>query len=277
VDALICLLADTIDREVIESAPSLKIIANYAVGYNNIDIEFARERRIWVTNTPDVLTEATADLTLALILACARRIVEGDGMVRAGQFSGWLPDLLLGMEMKGKTLGIAGMGRIGQAVARRARGFGLSIVYFNRARLDPSAEKELQVRYLPLPELLSTCDILSLHLPLTPETYHLVDGMALRRMKGGSILINTSRGPVVDEAELVRVLNSGHLRAAGLDVYEEEPRLFPGLTGLDNVVLLPHLGSATLETRTAMADLACENVRRVLAGSEPVTPVFPLH
>lgn len=276
-EALLTLLSHRVDRQVIEAGDRLKIVSNYAVGYNNIDIEAARKRRIWVTNTPDVLTNATADLTFSLILACARRIVEGDNLVRRGNFHGWLPDLLLGTELSGKTIGIVGMGRIGQAVAQRAVGFGLSILYYDESPDRSPLFESPGARPCSFEDLLHASHILTLHVPLVPETHHLIGRDELELLPEGAIVINTSRGPVIDEEALVEALESGHIGYAGLDVYEEEPAVHPGLVTSDRTVLLPHLGSATLETRSAMADLAVKNILNVLAGNPPETPVFRLH
>ncbi len=268
-EGLLCLLTDQIDAEVMDAAPDLKVIANYAVGYNNIDLQAARDRNIWVTNTPGVLTEATAELAMSLLLAAARRIGEGDQLVRSGQWTGWGPLQLLGKELHGSTLGVIGMGRIGQALAHRAAAFGMNIQYWNRTRLLVSKEEEKAWTYRSLPMLLASSDFISLHLSYTPETHHLIDAAALASMPQGSILVNTARGAVVDEAALVTALQEGHLGAAGLDVYEAEPQVHPGLMHLPNVVLLPHLGSATQKTREAMGHLAVENL---LAGLNGVAP-----
>jgi glyoxylate reductase len=267
-DAIVCLLTDRIDRAVIDSAPSLKVVANVAVGYNNIDVAYARSRGIVVTNTPDVLTESVADFTWAMILAITRRISEGERLVRSGHWKGWALDQLLGSELRGKQLGLIGVGRIGRAVAMRAPAFGMRVVYASRRPIDlPVAEATSVDR------VLNTSDVVSLHVPLTDETRHLIDKRALARMKRSAYLINTSRGPVVDEEALAWALRQHLLAGAALDVYEQEPRIHPDLSGLDNVLLLPHIGSATTETRTAMADLAVDNVLAVLAGRPPVTPV----
>ncbi|HPB27424.1 MAG TPA: D-glycerate dehydrogenase [Acidobacteriota bacterium] len=271
---LVCLLTDTIDAALIDAAPDLQIIANVGVGFNNIDWAHARERGIAVTNTPGALTEATADLTLALLLAAARRVVEADRFVRDGRFAGWDLELLLGLELNGATLGIVGLGRIGQAVARRARGFGMRIVYHNRSAVDPAVEAALEARRLPLDELLRAADVVSLHCPLGPATRHLIDARALAAMKPGAILINTARGPVVDEAALVDALRAGRLRAAGLDVYEGEPAVHPGLLALDNVVLLPHIGSATETARRAIVQMAVDNVIAFFDTGRPLHPVY---
>jgi glyoxylate reductase len=266
--ALIALLTNTVNRDVIAAGGDLKVIANIAVGYNNIDVPAAREHGIVVTNTPDVLTESSADLTWALILGITRRIVEGDRLVRTGQWKGWALDFMLGTELGGKQLGIIGMGRIGQAVAARASAFGMRVAYSARRPQDIA-----NAEAMPLDRLLSTSDVVSLHCPLTPETKHLVDQKALARMKRSAYLINTSRGPVVDEAALAWALKNRIIAGAALDVYEEEPRVHPDLLSLENVVLAPHLGSATTETRTAMADLAVRNAIAVLTGQPPLTPV----
>jgi glyoxylate reductase len=270
--ALLCLLTERVDAELLDAAPDLRVVANLAVGYDNIDVAAADERGVVVTNTPDVLTDATAELAWALILSAARRVVEGDALVRTGQWKGWSPTQLLGASLTGKTLGVFGMGKIGAAVARRARGFAMSVIYTNRSR-NEAVEAEIGARPVPFAELLEQSDVLSIHAPSTPETRHAIDAAALARMRPGAILVNTARGPLVDEAALVRALQSRHLGAAGLDVFEREPELEPGLTDLDNVVLLPHLGSATAETRGAMVELCCRNVIAVLAGQPPITPV----
>ena len=238
---------------------------------NNIDLAAAAARGVWATNTPGVLTDATADLAFGLLLSAARRIPESERFLREGRFDGWAPLLFLGADDAGATLGIVGMGRIGQAMARRARAFGMEIVYAGRSRRPP--EEEQGARFVPLDELLATSDFVSLHCPLTPATHHLLDAKALARMKPGAIVINTARGPVVDEAALVEALRDGHLGGAGLDVFEEEPKVHPGLLALDNVVLTPHTGSATRGTRLRMAEMVCEDVERVLAGQPPLHPV----
>lgn len=271
-EALVCLLADRVGAEVFAEASQLKVVAVYAVGVNNVDLEAARRAGVWVTNTPDVLTDATADLTLALLLAVTRRVVEGDRFVREGRFTGWAPDLLLGAGLQGKLLGIVGFGRIGQAVARRAQAFGMKIAYHSR-REHPEVAIPDAVYVPSLDELVTQADVLSLHCPLTPETRRLLNRQRLFQMKKGAFLINAARGEVVDEAALVEALASGHLAGAGLDVYDREPQVHPGLLELSNVVLLPHLGSATRETREAMADLVVDNVLAVLAGKPPLTPV----
>ena len=268
-DALICLLTDRIDADVLEAAgPQLRIVADVAVGYNNIDVAAARARGIEVTNTPDVLTNACADFTWALILAVTRRLGEGERVVRAGRWAGWGLDYMLGMELRGKQLGIVGVGRIAQAVMDKAPAFGMSVAYHTRSpREIPGATP------MGLDRLLATSDVVSLHCPMTPETHHLIGQQALTKMKRSAYLINTSRGPVVDEAALVWALKQRLIAGAALDVYEEEPTVHPGLLELENVLLIPHLASATTETRTAMADLAVSNVLAVLAGRPAVTPV----
>jgi glyoxylate reductase len=269
-DGLICLLTDRIDQEVLEAGPYLKVVANVAVGYDNIDLAAATARGVMVTNTPGVLTETTADLTFALILSVARRIVEADRFVRAGKFSGW--ELLqphLGTDVYGKTLGIVGFGRIGQAVARRAHGgFNMKVLYYDEVR-NEEAERELAAEFVPFEELLKRSDFISIHVPLTEKTHHMLDAAAFRRMKKGAYLINTARGPVVDEEALVKALKAGKLAGAGLDVYEKEPRVHPELLKLNNVVLLPHIGSATTETRLKMALMAVENLLAALRGQVP--------
>jgi glyoxylate reductase len=268
-DALVCLLADAIDRSAIDAAPKLKIVANVAVGCNNIDIAYANSRGIVVTNTPDVLTESVADFTWALMFAITRRLSEGERLVRRGEWKGWALDFMLGSELRGKQLGLVGVGRIGRAVAARAPAFGMQVAYTSRRALDvPGAEP------MSLDRLLLTSDVVSLHVPLTPETRHLIDKRALTRMKRSAYLVNTARGPVVDEEALAWALRQHLLAGAALDVYENEPVVHPDLLGLENVLLVPHLASGTTETRTAMADLAVENVMAVLAGRPPLTPVI---
>jgi glyoxylate reductase len=268
-EGLLCTITDRIDAELLAHAPALKVIANYGVGFEHIDLAAATRRGLPVTNTPGVLTDATADLTFALILATARRIPAGDRRVREGQFTYWAPLLFLGREVSGKTLGLIGLGRIGQAVARRARGFRMRVLYHSRTRLAPAAEQDLHVAYAPRETLLREADFVSLHVPLTPETRHLIGRRELELMKPTAFLINAARGPVVDEAALVEALRRGQIAGAGLDVYEREPELSPGLTDLDNVVLLPHLGSATIETRTRMGLMAAENLLAGLRGERP--------
>jgi len=273
-DGLLCFLRDPIDKEVINEGKNLKIIANYAVGYDNIDVEYAKSRGIYVTNTPELLTDATADLTWALILAVARRIIEADKFVREGKFKGWGAKLFLGIELKGKKLGIIGLGRIGKAVAKRAKGFGMELLYYKRNRLSHEEEMELGVKFMGLEELLSTSDIISVHTPLTPETGNLINRERVYRIKEGAIFINTARGNIVDEDALIERLGEGGLFGAGFDVYRGEPNINPKLLELKNVVLLPHIGSATTETRLAMAKLAADNIISVLSGRKPLTSVW---
>jgi glyoxylate reductase len=266
--ALVSMITDAVDRAVIDAGAELTIIANAAVGYNNIDVAAARARGVMVTNTPGVLTDATADLTWALILGITRRIGEGERLVRRGNWKGWTFDFMLGAEVRGKQLGIVGYGGIGRAVAARGRAFGMRIAHTSRTpKNDPDAEA------MPLDRLLATSDIVSLHCPLTPETRHAIDQAALARMKRSAYLINTSRGPVVDEKALAWALRTRLIAGAGLDVFENEPKVEPELLTLENVLLVPHLGSGTVETRTAMADLAVRNVAAVLSGQPPLTPV----
>jgi glyoxylate reductase len=272
--ALLCLLTERVDAELLDAAPELQIVANLAVGYDNVDVAAATQRGVVVTNTPDVLTEATAELTWALILAAARRIVEGDTLVRTGQWKGWSPTQLLGTSLTGKTLGIFGMGKIGAAVARRAGGFGMSVIYTNRTR-NVAVEQELGARAVAFDELLARSDVLTLHAPATAETRGAFDAAALAQLQPGAVFVNTARGQLVDEAALVDALRDRRIAAAGLDVFEREPELAAGLTALDNVVMLPHIGSATHEARGAMVELCCANVTAVLAGEHPITPVKP--
>lgn len=269
VDAIVCLLTDKIDDGALEAAgPQLKVVANVAVGYNNIDVAACRQRGVVVTNTPDVLTNACADFTWGLILAVTRRLGEGERVVRAGQWRGWALDYMLGMELRGKQLGLVGMGRIGRAVAAKAPAFGMTVAYTARTNAElPGAVQ------MPLDRLLATSDIVSLHCPMTPDTQHLIDQKSLARMKRSAYLINTSRGPVVNEAALAWALKERLIAGAALDVYEREPEIHPDLMKLENVVLIPHLASATTETRTAMADLAASNAIAVLNGQPPITPV----
>ena len=264
-EAAICTLTEAITQEVISKARRLRIVANCAVGYDNIDLDAAKARRLIVTNTPDVLTEATADLTWALLLAAARRIVEGDRLVRSGAWTGWEPTQLLGADVYGKTLGIIGLGRIGQAVARRAQGFGMRILSALRRR-DPLPPSESVRQAVSLQTLLETSDFVSVHVPLTTDTRHLIGAKELGLMKPSAFLINTSRGPVVDETALVSALQAGQPAGAGLDVYEREPAIHPGLIDNSRVVLLPHLGSATTTTRIRMGMMCVENVTAVLKG-----------
>jgi glyoxylate reductase len=270
---LIALLPDQVDRAVLEAGSDLKVVSAVAVGYNNIDVKTARERGVIVTNTPDVLTDSAADLTWALILGIMRRVTEGDRLVRRGGWKAWAFDFMLGTELRGKQLGIIGFGRIGRAVAARAAAFGVRVAYLARNPQAGAAPRAEGAEPMPFDRLLSTSDIVSLHCPFTPETRHLINQTALARMKRSAYLINASRGPVVDEAALAWALKSRLISGAALDVYEDEPAVLPALLGLENVLLSPHLGSATSETRTAMADLAARNVVAVLTGQPPLTPV----
>jgi glyoxylate reductase len=272
-DAAVTLLTDRVDTAFLDAAPRLRIVANVAVGYNNIDVEACRERGVVVTNTPGVLTDATADLAMALILMTTRRLGEGERLIRSGSAWQWGMFMMLGTGVQQRRLGIIGMGGIGTALARRAQAFGMTIAYHNRSPISAEVAGELDAERLDLDELLATSDIVSLNCPYSEATHHLIDGRALRMMRDDAVLINTARGPVVDEAALVNALREGFIGAAGLDVYENEPEVHPGLLTLDNVVLLPHLGSATVETRTAMAQLAARNVVEVLAGRAPLSAV----
>ncbi|MGE5235098.1 MAG: 2-hydroxyacid dehydrogenase [Acidobacteriota bacterium] len=271
-EALVPLVSNRVDAAIFSRCPRLRVVANVGVGVNNIDLAAARAAGVWVTNTPDVLTEATADLTWALILAVTRRLVEGDRAIRELAFPGWRPDYMLGVGLQGKTLGIVGMGRIGRAVARRAPAFGMAVRYTDSGPPDAAA-RALGEWVATLAALLPQVDVLSLHTPLTPETTHLIDARRLRLLRRGAFVVNTSRGEVIDEGALAEVLAEGHLGGAALDVFEHEPRVHPALLDRRDVVLLPHLGSATRETREAMADLAVANALAVLAGEAPPTPV----
>src|SRR5215216_3475431 len=273
VSGILSTATEKLDGELMDAAgEDLKVIANMAVGYDNVDVEASAKRGIVVTNTPGVLDETTADVALMLLLAAARRLGEGERLLRAGRWEWWGPKQLMGRDVWGKRLGIVGFGRIGQAVARRARGFGMEVLYHNRSRKE-EAEQELGARYMDLDELLRESDFVSIHTPITDETHHLIGPKELGRMKPTAVLVNTSRGPVVDEAALADALAAGRIFAAGLDVYEEEPKVHPKLLELENVVLAPHIGSASVETRDRMAALAAENLAAVLRGEDPKTPV----
>lgn len=278
-DGLVTLLTETIDAEVMEAAgPQLRVISNYAVGFNNIDVKEATRRRILVCNTPGVLTETTADLAWALLMAVARRLVEADAFTRAGKFAamgGWSPTLFLGTDVHGKTLGIVGFGRIGEAVARRARGFDMRVLYFDVRRRTADDERRLGVEYRDLDDLLRESDFVSLHVDLNESTRHLINERTLSLMKPTAYLINTSRGPVVDEAALVRALKERRIAGAGLDVFENEPQMAPGLAQLPNVVVLPHIASASTETRAKMAEMAASNLIAALSGKRPAHVVNP--
>jgi glyoxylate reductase len=272
-EGLVCQITDTIDAEVLGAAARLKVVANVAVGYNNIDVAAAHRRGIVVTNTPDVLTDTTADFAWVLLMATARRVVEADGYVRAGKWHRWEFLRLLGGDVHGKTLGVIGFGRIGRAVARRALGFDMRVLYCDTVRADAATEAELRATFVDKAVLLRESDFVTLHSLLTPETRHLIDAEALRAMKPSAYLINAARGPIVDEAALVRALTERWIAGAGLDVFEAEPTVHPGLLGLDNVVLAPHIASASEATRHKMATLAVENCLAVLDGRPPLTPV----
>jgi glyoxylate reductase len=275
VDAVVTLLHDRVDDAFLDAAgPQLRCVSNVAVGYDNIDVEACTRRGVQVTNTPGVLTEATADIAMGLILAATRRFGEGERLLRAQEPWAWHMFFMLGTSLQGKVLGVIGLGEIGQATARRACAFGMDVVYSGRRRVAPEVEEELGgARHLPLEQLLAESDVVSIHCPLSDATRHLIDAGALARMKPEAYLVNTARGPIVDEAALADALRDGAIRGAGLDVFEEEPKVHPGLLELDNVVLIPHLGSATIETRTAMAELAARNALAVATGEAPITPV----
>lgn len=272
VDAILSSLTDPIDEEVIAAADRVKVIANYAVGFNNIDVDAARKSGIIVTNTPDVLSDTTAEVAWALLFAVSRRIVEADRYLRNGNWKSFTSDLMLGQDIHDKTLGIIGAGRIGRRFAEKARGYNMHILYHNRDRAM-DFEKIHNARYVGLEELLKESDVISIHVPLTTETHHLIGEEQLRMMKSNAILINTARGPIVDEKALAKALKEHWIFGAGLDVYENEPHVPEALMSLDNVVLLPHIGSATIETRNNMSELCARNIINVLEGRSPMTPV----
>jgi len=274
-DALISLLSDKVDEELLSAAKRLRIVANYAAGFDNVDIACATKRGILVTNTPDVLTEATADLTMALLLAAARRVVEGDALVRRGDFNGWAPELLLGLDVHGATLGIVGFGRIGRAVARRARGFDMRILYDDTRVAPPEVEIALGARRVTKDELLRESDFVTLQCPLTRETKGYLGAQDFMRMKRTAILVNAARGPLVDEAALARALADGTIAGAALDVYEEEPKVHPALLEQKRVVLAPHVGSATLATRSKMGEICATAVIAAMRGDKPAHLVNP--
>ncbi|MBU1207259.1 MAG: D-glycerate dehydrogenase [Proteobacteria bacterium] len=267
--------SDRVSSQILEAGKDLKIVANNAVGFNNIDLDAAIRLKIAATNTPDVLTDTTADLSFALILGVARRLVEADRFVRAGKWVGWKPNLMIGSEVHGKTLGVIGLGRIGSAVAKRGQGFNMRIVYTDIRRLHPAIEQQHQLQFMPLRDLLQTSDFVTLHVPLTPETFHLLGAEQLRLMKKSAFLINASRGPVVDEKALVEALRAGTIAGAGLDVFEAEPQVSPELLAMDNVLLLPHVGSATDETREKMVQTAVNNILAVIRGEIPPNILNP--
>ncbi|MCL2778823.1 MAG: D-glycerate dehydrogenase [Polyangiaceae bacterium] len=274
IEALVALVTDHVNDALLATTPRLRIVANVAVGVDNIDLAACAKRGVLVTNTPDVLTESTADLAFGLLLAAARRIAEGDRLVRKGGFTGWTPTFMLGTRVHGATLGIVGLGRIGQAVARRARGFRMNVLYTQRTKLSEDIESALGATFVAsLDDMLARADAVSIHCPLTAETRHLFSQGRLARMKHGSVLVNTARGPIVDEAALASALANGPLAAAGLDVYEAEPSVHHALLSQQNVVLAPHIGSADRTSREAMAAMAVDNVMRVLGGEPPLSPV----
>lgn len=274
-NALYCLLTNRIDAEVLDAAPELKIVANMAVGYNNIDVAEVTRRGIPATNTPGVLTDTTADFAWSLLMSAARRVPEAERFLRAGRFHGWGPLMMVGQDVHGKTLGIIGFGRIGRAVARRATGFGMKVLYFDRSPADEQTEQELNARLVSMEELLEQSDYVSIHTDYNPETHHLIGAPQLARMKNTAYLINTARGAIVHEAALVEALKSGQIAGVGLDVFENEPEVHPGLLELENAVIVPHIASASLDTRNAMAMMAAENIIAVFNGEKPPNVVNP--
>ena len=274
-DALICLLTEKINDELLTAAPKLRIVANVAVGFDNVDVAACTQRKVVVSNTPGVLDETTADFAWLLLMAVARRVLEGDQLVRAGKWTGWNLDQLCGADVWGKTLGLLGLGRIGRAVARRSRGFGMRVIYHDTVRSPAEVEKELHAEFMERDAVLAQADFVSLHVPLFPETRHLMSAPQFARMKPMAFLINASRGPVVDEAALVAALDARRIAGAALDVFENEPKVHPGLVGRSNVILAPHMASASIETRTRMAAMAAENVIALFAGRRPPNAVNP--
>ena len=270
---LVCMISEAVDEELLAACPDLKVASNVAVGFNNIDVAAATRHGVVVTNTPDVLTETTADFAWTLLMAISRRVVEADRYVRDGKFDEWKNMLLLGGDIHGKTLGIVGFGRIGRAMARRAQGFGMRVFYQDAVAADPATERELRASRTDIATLLKESDFVTLHTPLLPETRHLINAQSLKTMKKTAYLINASRGPVVDEAALAQALKEGWIAGAGIDVFEDEPTVHPGLLGLPNAVLSPHIGSASWETRLRMANLAVDNCLAVLEGRTPPTPI----
>jgi len=273
VDAVLALLSEKIDREAIDNFSKCKIVANCAVGYNNVDVNYAKEKNLIITNTPNVLTDATADISAGLIIACARRFHEGEKLIRDKKFFGWKPNMLLGLDLKNKTLGIIGAGRIGFATAKRLKAFGMKIIYYDRNK-RMNFDVELAAKKVSLEKLMERSDVISIHLPLTEQTFHLLDKEKLKLMKSTAVLVNTARGEIVEEKYLIHQLQRKKIFAAGFDVYENEPNINPKLLELENVFLLPHIGSATKETRAAMSILAANNIINVLKGKKPLTPVF---
>jgi glyoxylate reductase len=272
----ITLLTERVDAEFLDAAgPDLKIVANYAVGFDNIDVEECTRRGVLASNTPEVLTETTADLAWALLMAAARRIAEGDRFLRARKGWIWDPQMMLGQDVHDRVLGIVGFGRIGQAMARRARGFGMKVIYYDAYRPPPEVDRELDAEYREFDELLSEADFITIHVALTPETRHMFGADQFRRMKPTAVLVNSSRGPVIDEGALAQALRDGEIFGAGLDVFEKEPDVHPDLLELENAVIVPHLGSATVETRNAMGMLAAENLIAALEGRKPQTLINP--
>jgi len=274
-EALVCLLTEKINDELLAAAPKLRIVANVAVGFDNIDVPACTRRKVVASNTPGVLDETTADFAWTLLMAIARRVLEGDQLVRSGQWTGWNLDQLCGGDVWGKTLGLLGFGRIGRAVARRTRGFQMRVIYNDAVRAPAEVEKELNVEFLERDQVLAEADFISVHVPLLPETRHLISAPQLARMKRTAYLINTSRGPVVDEAALLAALEAGQIAGAALDVHEKEPQVHPGLMKRADVILTPHIASASVETRTRMATIAAENVIAVFAGRRPPTALNP--
>ncbi|KRL93363.1 2-hydroxyacid dehydrogenase family protein [Levilactobacillus hammesii] len=269
-DYLITPLSTQVDKDVIDADPNLKIIANYGAGFNNIDAAYARQKGIPVTNTPEVSTVSTAEVTTGLMITLAHRMVEGDKLMRTKGFDGWSPLFFLGHELSGKTLGIVGMGQIGQAVAKRMKAFDMNIIYSQRTRLAPEVEAKFGAKFVSLEELIKTSDVLSLHCPLNDQTHHMIGAPEFKQMKSSAYLINAARGPVIDEAALLEALKAGELAGAALDVYEAEPNVDDGFKALDNVILTPHVGNATVEARDAMAAIVAKNTVRIDQGQEPL-------
>lgn len=274
-DALLCNITDPVDAEILAACPGLKVVANFGVGFNNIDVAAATVRKIPVTNTPGVLTDPTADIAFALLLAAARRLGEGERLVRSQQWTGWNPMQLLGADVTGATLGLIGFGRIGKAMAKRARGFDMPLIYWNRTRLSPEEEEASGATYMSMDEVLKQSDFVSLHVAYNPDTHHLLGSPQFEMMKPTAFVINTARGPVIDEAGLVHALQTRQIAGAGLDVFEREPELHPGLYQCESAILAPHLGSATIGTRTKMGMIALENLLAVCAGHHPPNCVNP--